>query len=129
MAAITPRTPPLTASTLTTPPRTRDEKASRKPIVPNINAIIARTRPQNAPARKLATAQTIAMSEAMLNLAGVVSTSIRRAYVKRPRNLCATALKVSYGKRGSKLPRKHVRQLHLEPVEDDFEPAMEATNP
>src|SRR5262245_33917354 len=54
------------------PPRTRGESARTIPSNPKRIASTARIPPQNAPVEKLAIAQTIAMIEGMLNLAGTL---------------------------------------------------------
>ena len=64
---------PITAAqierTLTIPPRTRDENAITVPINPKKIATTARTKPQNAPTAKLATAAMSAIIDGTLKLA------------------------------------------------------------
>ena len=72
-AAMIPIAPASREKTLTTPPRTPEEEAMITPIIPEMMAIMASTKPRTAPVAKLRTAAIIAIIENMLKVGSLAA--------------------------------------------------------
>ena len=78
-----PMAPARREKILTNPPLTREEEAMITPMIPEMMAMTAKTKPRRAPVEKLRTAAMMAMMEKTLKVAFVVVGSFMRQ-IKAP---------------------------------------------